>query len=277
MSCIEAEYLPYEAAWRVARGRALIFAPHPDDEVFGCAGALSRHVEDGDAVRVIIVTDGAYGADGDDGAYAQTRRAESRAAAHVLGCGEPEFWGLPDRGLVNDQALVQRIRSAIAGYAADLVYAPSWWEIHPDHTALSLAVTAAVKQSSATVKVVLYEVGMPLHPNLLLDITGCLERKQAAMACFASQLLQQSYDRHVMALNRYRTYTLPPAVQAAEAYRVLTREALPENPTAPLVSLRSSAVSQANQPQESGLRTVCRCEGFLQSCGRWLKERLRGR
>ncbi|MDE2353564.1 MAG: hypothetical protein KGL17_00950, partial [Betaproteobacteria bacterium] len=40
--------------------------------------------------------------------------------------------------------------------------------------------------------------------------------------CFASQIRRQRYDMQIDALNRYRTYTLPSHVQAAEAYLVLS-------------------------------------------------------
>ena len=106
MSSIEQTFIPYHAETRLGRGRMLVFAPHPDDEVLGCGGAILSHVAAGESVRVIIATDGAFGA-ADATAYAETRQMESRAAAAVLGYGEPEFWGLPDRGLHADEALAQ--------------------------------------------------------------------------------------------------------------------------------------------------------------------------
>jgi hypothetical protein len=38
----EQDLVPYSAAREVARCRALMLAPHPDDEVLGCAGAILR-------------------------------------------------------------------------------------------------------------------------------------------------------------------------------------------------------------------------------------------
>jgi len=243
MSQSETDYIPYHAETRVGRGPALVFAPHPDDEVFGCAGAIIQHVADGDEVTVIIVTDGAFGAGEDGDVYAQTREAESRAAGEILGYGETIFWGLPDRGLMFDDALVALVESALADYRPALVYAPSWWEIHPDHTALSLAVTDALARVTDEIPLILYEVGVPLHANLLLDISACLPNKQAAMACFASQMAQQAYGDHLWALNRFRTYTLPSTVHAAEAYRRITRPIV--RPPAPLMSRMDAPVMVA--------------------------------
>lgn len=234
MSHSEADYIPYQASIRVGRGRVLVLAPHPDDEVFGCAGAILRHVADGDEVQVIIATDGAFGGGQDGEHYASIRQAESCAAGEILGYGSPIFWGLSDRGLLGDAALVARIESTLAEYRPALVYAPSWWEIHPDHTALSIAVTEALSRVTHEVQLVLYEVGVPLHPNLLLDISASLATKQAAMSCFASQMAQQAYADQLMALNRFRTYTLPSTVRAAEAYRRIPRPIV--RPVAPLMT-----------------------------------------
>ena len=228
MACAEHHFIPYHAVDAIGSGPALILAPHPDDEVFGCGGALLRHVDAGDPVRVIILTDGGYGGSED---YLRERRLESLGAAALLGYGMPEFWDLPDRGLECGEPLIRRLGESIEVHGAEWVYAPSWWEIHPDHYSLALAATEAVRRCRRPLHLVLYEIGAPLAPNRLLDITAVLERKRAAMACFPSQLALQSYDRQILALNRYRTYTLPRAVQAAEAYRVLHRDelrALPE-------------------------------------------------
>jgi len=217
---VEHELIPYQASERLGAGPVLVFAPHPDDEVFGCGGAIARHVEAGDRLKVVILTDGAFGAAQPEAVRA-IREDESRAAARVLGYGEPSFWRLPDRGLHLDEGLIERLRASIEAEQAALVYAPSWWEIHPDHLSLALACAEAVRRSTSAPSLALYEVGMPLHPNALLDITAQVARKDAAMACFASQLEAQTYDEQVRGLDRFRSYTLPRAVRAAEAYRLI--------------------------------------------------------
>lgn len=209
----EAALIPYQAVPLPADGDALALAPHPDDEVFGCAGAIGAHLAHGQRVRVVILTDGAAQVDDP-----QVRRAEARAAAGVLGYGEPEFWDLPDRGVVYGEALVERLRTRIEASAVLAIYAPSPWEVHPDHLALSLAATEAVRRLGGERTLVLYEVGAPLQPNRLLDLGPYLDTKRRAMACFTSQLAVQRYDRHVDGLNRFRAYTLGPDVAAAEAF-----------------------------------------------------------
>ena len=211
---METDLIPYQAVAQLPARHALVLAPHADDEVFGCGGAIASHVQHGIPVSVIVLTDGSLYGD------AAVRMAESRAAAAVLGYGEPEFWAYPDRGLRHDQDLVERLVQKIAATGADLIYAPSPWEVHPDHRQTAGAAAEAVRRTG--VRIAFYEVGSPLRPNLLLDITVHAEAKQQAMQCFASQMAQQDYGRHIAALNLYRTYTLSREVTAAEAYLLLS-------------------------------------------------------
>lgn len=229
---MERSFIPYKADRQVESGTVLILAPHPDDEVFGCGGAIIRHVTMGDPVHVVIITNGDFQGkgDADNPDYSETRQLESVAAAKVLGYGDPVFMGLPDRGLEYGEKLIFQISEAIGKYEPNLIYAPSIFEMHPDHRALGMSALEAVRRSEKPLKLAMYEVGVPLRPNLLLDISDIRKQKQKAMDCFKSQLEIQNYAEHVQALNRFRTYTLPKTVTAAEAYMVSSTEELNNDP-----------------------------------------------
>lgn len=228
---MEHKLTPYHPVDQVAQGTALILAPHPDDEVFGCGGTIMRHVMQGDPVKVIIVTDGSHGVKGaDKAAYVLQRQDESRAAAAVMGCPIPDFWGLPDRGIEYGEKWVIQVIDAISRHRAEVVYAPSIFEMHPDHRALAMIAIEAVRRIGDPVQLAMYEIGVPLRPNRLLDITYLRNRKREAMACFSSQLQRQNYIDHIEALNRFRTYTLPAGVQAAEAYYLVSASELAHDP-----------------------------------------------
>src|SRR5665647_2332725 len=100
---MESDLIPYSASHGLPAQAVLVLAPHPDDEVFGCGGAIAAHVRAGVPLQVLILTDGAVFGN------ATTRANESLAAAGLLGYGEPEFWRLPDRSLRYSEELVQRI------------------------------------------------------------------------------------------------------------------------------------------------------------------------
>lgn len=213
---MERFFVPYQAVSVLEARCVAVLAPHADDEVFGCGGALAAFVAHGVPVHVAIVTD-----EGTGEAVA-VRHAESLAAAAVIGYGTPEFWGLPDGGLRDEAGLPQKIGAWLERVGADLVLVSAFTEMHRDHRALAEAAVAAVLEGGQDRRVAFYEVGQPLLPNTLLDITPYRDTKARAMACFASQLQRQRYDRQIEGLNRYRTYTLPDTVQAAEAYLVLS-------------------------------------------------------
>ncbi len=219
---MESNFIPYTATTTLPEGNILVLAPHPDDEIFGCAGAIIQHVAQGNSVKVIIVTDGSAAINHSDDdsrlRYIKIRQQESCQAAKILGYEIPEFWDIVDRTLTYDEKLVQRLGKYIQVNNITHIYAPSLAEIHPDHSALANLAVEAARRSK--VKLIMYEIGIPLHPNILLDITPNLARKKQAMECFVSQLKIQDYQRHILCLNGYRSYTLPPQVTEAEAYYI---------------------------------------------------------
>jgi LmbE family N-acetylglucosaminyl deacetylase len=241
----ESDLVPYQAVAGIPAHGVLVLAPHADDEVFGCGGAIAAHVRSGIPVTVIVLTDGAAG----HGEPSQ-RAQESRAAAQVLGYAAPEFWAYPDRGLRCEDEVVQRVTEALAACGADLLYAPSPWEIHPDHRQTAAIAAEAVRRTG--IRLAYYEIGAALRPNLLLDITALAETKARAMKCFGSQLERQDYERQIRALNEYRSYSLPHEVLAAEAYLLLSAAdvdtALVAGLTALPVSLGGSPSAAAAQP-----------------------------
>lgn len=227
---MEQQFIPYTATKFPAKGRVLVLAPHPDYEVFGCAGAIMRHVEQGDFVQVVLITNGEAAKPHDSQtaseAYAQLRREESIKASVILAYQQLSFWNVADRGFEYSDYWVQRLCDLIQTQAISRVYACSPWEIHPDHYALAQVAIAAVQRFGEAVALAMYEVAVPLHPNQLLDISDLIARKRMAMNCFKSQLVLQNYRQQIEGLNAYRAYTLPTYVRAAEAYYVQTGKTL---------------------------------------------------
>ena|GEM_PF-2360731 len=232
----EAQFVPFEATKEVKNGTALIFAPHPDDEVIGCGGAIIKHVENNDDVHVIILTDGCLGAPDLNAAkgqvddhdirvknYIKAREQESKKAGSVLGYGEPSFWGIKDRTLEYNEKHIKMVKELIEELKPSSVYSPSIYEMHPDHKALAITIIEALRRSQNRSDLFMYEIGRPIpSPNMLLDITQIWEQKLKAIKCFNSQLKVQAFDETTLSLNRFRTFTLPASVKSAEAYLVMS-------------------------------------------------------
>src|SRR6185369_6940295 len=98
---------------------------------------------------------------------------------------------------------------------------PSPLEVSADHRATFAALQGALATlpDDAAPRILAYEVNHPLHPDVLVDVGGQVALIERAMGCYASQQEQHDYLSVKLGLLRFRTLTLPPAVEAAEAYR----------------------------------------------------------
>lgn len=223
MHLSESEIIPYQASPLPRARGVLVFAPHPDDEIFGCGGALARHQQVGDRIQVILLTSGDYdGTGASDAAYSRTRLQESDEAARVLGLKPPKAWGMLDRTVMYGEELIDRMLHAIDEADADVVYAPSPWELHPDHREVAMAAIESVRRCDAHVSLYLYEVSAPLRPNFLLDITPVWPIKLQAMQAFGSQEVKLPYASFISALNRFRALTVFPRAEYVEAFEHYT-------------------------------------------------------
>lgn len=203
-------------------GRVLVLAPHPDDETIGCGGAVALHVAQGDPVTIAIATDGGLGdPEGrfPEGDYRERRRQEARAAAADLGAPPPSFWDLPDGGLRDllgggrgDGELHALVRTAIERTGAEIVYAPPRLDTHPDHHALGRAVEEVLASwGPGRPRAFAFDVWVPVHATLVLDVSATWARKERAIARYETQLAYVDYLRVVRGLGAARTIYLPGA------------------------------------------------------------------
>ncbi len=199
--------------------RPWVLAPHPDDEVFGCGGTLALWAQLGVTPRVSLMTRG----DGQLGTApsATEREHESAAAARILGY-ETECWGLPDRGVRCDLALVDRMVQALQDHQPDVVLCPTLTEPHPDHQATTLALACAMarlNQRQSLPDVLLYESGGALtNVTSLVDISPVWSLKDEALQCFESQETVQPYRARIQSRDHFRAMTLGAETRAAEAF-----------------------------------------------------------
>lgn len=221
---------------RVRAASVLSLAPHYDDEVLGCGGLLAQLAAFGAVARVLFLTDGGGGSERvpDPDAYRQRRREESGQACEILGLSGCDHLELPDGALDRhlDEA-AQGIRRALLTQRPDLLLVPSPLEISRDHRAAFAAlhrVLGAVRDGGPDheplrgLRILLYEVNHPGHPNVLVDVGAERELLEKAMAAYASQEERHPYWNAGLGLRRFRTLSLGRDVELAEAYRRLRVE-----------------------------------------------------
>ncbi len=225
LPCPEYKLIPYATA-PLPPGPWLVFAPHADDETFGLGGCLLKAADAGIETHVVVVTDGAMGGDADG--LVDRRRGEVERAGKLLGLRGLRCWSEPDRGLRVDAGRAQRFAGAIRELRPAAVFFPGPLEIHPDHRATGLLAWAALRSLAADEpkpQALSYEITALNPVNLLIDITGQMERKHETMSVYVSQNSLNSYPDYVVSLNRSRSFSLSPEVIYAEGlYRYSERQ-----------------------------------------------------
>jgi LmbE family N-acetylglucosaminyl deacetylase len=129
--------------------RAVIVAPHPDDEIIGAAGLIQRLRAHGARVTVVVVSDGAASHPASRRwprrRRVAARRRESLTALRRLGImtGEVAFLGLPDGALHGAMAAGSRqLARIVARRRADMIVGPVIGDAHPDHQAVAAMLDA---------------------------------------------------------------------------------------------------------------------------------------
>lgn len=208
----EAEWLGWEYLHRlpaltpaelVPRGaRAVIVAPHPDDEILAVGGLLSRLARVGTPVMIVAVTDGTASHVGSTEwpveRLARERPRESRLALARIGIqSELVRMELPDGRIAELRDLLTE-RLAPMLKAGDVVFTTWRGDGHPDHEATGAACALAALRAGA------YLVEVPVwawhwaHPSdtrlpwcrarrIVLDADD-VRRKCDAVQAFTSQL-----------------------------------------------------------------------------------------
>lgn len=189
----------------------LVIAAHPDDIESWCAGAVAGLVRGGWRAAYVLCTSGEKGtADPAEtpAEVAARREVEQRAAARVIGAGEPLFLRLPDGELEDDRRLRGSLVRAIRRHRPRLLLTHDpihpWppYTTHRDHRiAGRVALDAAYPYARDPLHFPeqLREEGLRPHavpevwlfssdrPDCYVDIAETLEAKIAARLAHASQ------------------------------------------------------------------------------------------
>jgi len=185
--------------------KILAVGAHPDDVEFGCAPVLIQEVQNGNQVRILVLSKGEAGTSGTP----EERAEEARAAAAVIGA-EIEFVDMGGDCHIrhspeNSMAIARELRK----FRPQIVLAPNLDENqHPDHSAVGRMVRDAsrfaryaglmdLKGLDAHQIASLYfysitQVFMP-PPDIVIDVSAVEAQWDAAMNCHKSQLKTKAY------------------------------------------------------------------------------------
>jgi LmbE family N-acetylglucosaminyl deacetylase len=199
----------------------LCLIAHPDDETMLCGGTLARLAARGVAVHLACLTRGEGGELGeppltDREHLGQVREQELICAAQQLGCGAPVFMDYVDPVIGPDETLYapehdpDHLIAQIMGLFSSvrpqvvLTHGSNGEYGHPAHLLVHRSVLAAaddpglVRERLPAPAVYSFAAHYPAHPyprlanaddpaDLIVDVSGLLDRKEAAARCHATQ------------------------------------------------------------------------------------------
>jgi LmbE family N-acetylglucosaminyl deacetylase len=184
------------------RARVLVAAPHPDDEMFGCAGIMVWLVDHGHHVEIVAVTDGdashARSTRVDRAELVARRQCERTRALAILGLGDISVDRLrfPDAEVTRHEADLRDALVARLDQNTTLVV-PWEHDGHPDHEAVARAGREAAAVTGAgclEVPIWARVRGWRGEPEHVLDLGAFRATKRTAIAEHRSQLVALGPD-----------------------------------------------------------------------------------
>lgn len=203
-ACGKLDHLPaIDLADLVPRkARAVILAPHPDDETLGCGGLISQLSARNHRISIVAVSDGEGSHPHNatlTAALPQQRAEESMAALQCLGAADLHILRVrvPD-GAVSQHRL--RLNAWLRAHLepTDILFAPWRLDGHPDHEAVGhLAAAIAEDTGCKLIEVPIWawhwalpdDARIPWGRAHRLNLTPAAEqKKRQALHCYHSQI-----------------------------------------------------------------------------------------
>ncbi len=186
----------------------LAIGAHPDDVEIGMGGAIAALAGRGHRVILLDLTNGEPTPMGSP----ERRRAESEAAARILGVTRRITLSLPNRYLTDTVEARIAVAEVIREVRPQVLFIPYWVDAHPDHVAAERLAEAARFYAKLTKTEMRGDPHYPgrifhffcthyrLHvePAFVLDITDQIERKMEAIACYTSQFSEERGNTEVL-------------------------------------------------------------------------------
>lgn len=216
--------------------KVMVVAPHPDDETLGCGGTLLKHLQAGDEIYWVIMTQMETRQGFKEEVIAR-RNKEIKSVSARYGFSKTYQGGFATMELdkYSMVELVDFVSNAVKDAQPNIIYMPFPGDIHSDHTIVYEAVKSCTKSfrypsvTSLRVYETLSETDFALQtnssgfqPNLFVSIGDFLDEKIEIMKIFDSELGQHPFPRSERAIRAQATLRGTVAgVEAAEAFMTI--------------------------------------------------------
>jgi LmbE family N-acetylglucosaminyl deacetylase len=167
------------------RKNVLFVGAHPDDIEIGCGGAISKHLNFGDNVFVLILTHGEMG-------NHPPKLNECMDSLKLLNIKQENiiFGNFSDGFLKDDCHTVNFIEKFIKRFEINRIYTHHHNDRHQDHRNCSNAVSAASRKNIP--EILLFQgpsTKVPFEPHYFIGISeDDLNKKINALKCYETQI-----------------------------------------------------------------------------------------
>ena len=216
-------------------------AAHPDDEVLGCGGTLSRLSDEGHEVFAVILGEGVTSRYPErqkvDPSQTEALQESCRKAADCLGIKDLFQHQLPDNRFDTVPLLdiIKIVEDIVNRIAPMTIYTHNAGDLNVDHMIAHRAVLTAVRpmKGCSVSEVYAFEVASSTEwafqqfqpvfkPTVFMDISETIDRKIEALACYKSELRSFPHPRSPEAVKtcakRWGTIV---GLQYAEAFELI--------------------------------------------------------
>ncbi|MEX1258877.1 MAG: PIG-L deacetylase family protein [Gemmatimonadota bacterium] len=194
---------------RAPFGRSmLVVAPHQDDEMIGCGGAMILQRRAGSALAVVFTQDGGdeHAEDGRTRAeQVALREGEATAVARELGIAPPRFLRYLHLSGEEERAAAADLREEIERTRADVVFVPFFLDYNLHHQRTNFALAEALAETTLRPRVMGYEVWGLTVPNVIVNIDETQEEKRRLLGLHASQMSGKDYVHGITGLNMFHS------------------------------------------------------------------------
>ena len=222
--------------------KILVIAAHPDDEVLGCGGTISKHSRSGDEVYILIISEGSTSR--------QLNRDRSlvinelddlsiaaKKSASILGAKSIKLLDLPDNRLdtIPLLDLIKVIEKNIEIIKPSIIYTHHIGDLNIDHSRIHQAVLTACRPipKQGVKRLLSFEISsstewqsssssQQFNPNLFVDITEDLDVKKKALTSYDCEMRDWPHARSIKGveyLAKLRGCQI--GVEAAESFMII--------------------------------------------------------
>ncbi|MBU3144787.1 PIG-L deacetylase family protein [Clostridium sp. CF012] len=189
----------------------LILAPHIDDDIIGCGGAILRYLSENKDVYIVYLTNsGKQGSQPEKSKVVEERKLEAINVAYALNLKKEKLFFLngEDGDLINSK-IDNELKNIINSVNPDTIFMPCFLDSHNDHFAVTKTLWNINNKNCnlfTNVNLYLYESQSPFTPlysNVFLDITDIYKTKKMLLKFYISQTSDFKFSYYISKINGY--------------------------------------------------------------------------